>query len=171
MEAIASSVDRAEQASGTRILSAHVGIAGPHISSMNSRGIVAIADPRHPIIDGDVHRALESARIVNVPNNREVVHVIPRYYVVDAQDHVVDPLGMFGSRLDVETHARGDRRVGRALRPAAYPVGGDIADGDHFGGLGAGGGAAGGGLTILKADNTYPGANGALIIIGATYEI
>ena len=104
IEAIASSVERAERASSSRILSAHIGIAGPHISSMNQRGIVAIADPRSPITEGDIHRALESARIVNVPNNREVVHVIPRYYVVDAQDHVVDPLGMFGSRLDVETH-------------------------------------------------------------------
>ncbi|HRC61619.1 MAG: cell division protein FtsA [Dehalococcoidia bacterium] len=104
IEAIASSVERAERASGTRILSAHVGIAGPHVSSMNSRGIVAIADPRHPITESDVHRALESARIVNVPNNREVIHVVPRYYVVDGQDHVVDPMGMFGSRLDVETH-------------------------------------------------------------------
>ena len=104
IEAIASSVDKAERASGTRILSAHVGIAGPHVSSMNSRGNVAIADPRHPITDGDVQRALESARIVNIPNNREVIHVVPRYYVVDGQDHVVDPLGMFGSRLDVETH-------------------------------------------------------------------
>jgi cell division protein FtsA len=104
IEAIASSVERAERASGTRILSAHVGIAGPHVSSMNSRGIVAIADPRNPISDQDIHRALESARIVNVPNNREVIHVVPRYYVVDGQDHVVDPQGMFGSRLDVETH-------------------------------------------------------------------
>jgi cell division protein FtsA len=104
IEAIASSVERAERASGARILSAHVGIAGPHVSSMNSRGIVAIGDPRHPITDGDVHRALESARIVNVPPNREVIHVVPRFYVVDGQDHVVDPLGMFGSRLDVETH-------------------------------------------------------------------
>jgi len=104
IEAIASSVERAERASGTRILSAHIGIAGPHVSSMNSRGIVAIADPRHPITEGDVQRALESARIVNIPNNREVIHVIPRYYVVDGQDHVVDALGMFGSRLDVETH-------------------------------------------------------------------
>lgn len=104
IEAIASSVERAERASGTRILSAHVGIAGPHVSSMNSRGIVAIADPRHPITEDDVRRALESARIVNVPNNREVLHVVPRYYIVDGQDNVVDPLGMFGSRLDVETH-------------------------------------------------------------------
>jgi cell division protein FtsA len=103
-EAIASSVERAERASGTRILSAHVGIAGPHVSSMNSRGIVAVPDPRHAITEADVARALESARIVNVPNNREVIHVVPRYYVVDGQDNVVDPTGMFGSRLDVETH-------------------------------------------------------------------
>ena len=104
IEAIASSVERAERASGARILSAHVGISGPHVSSMNSRGIVAIADPRSPITDADVQRALESARIVNVPNNREVIHVVPRYYVVDGQDHVIDPTGMYGSRLDVETH-------------------------------------------------------------------
>ena len=104
IEAIASSVERAERASSSRILSAHIGIAGPHISSMNQRGIVAIADPRSPITESDIHRALESARIVNVPNNREVVHVVPRYYLVDGQDHVIDPTGMYGSRLDVETH-------------------------------------------------------------------
>ena len=104
IEAIASSVERAERASGTRILSAHVGIAGPHVSSMNSRGIIAIANPRNPIANSDVQRALESARIVNIPTNREVIHVVPRFYVVDGQDDVVDPVGMFGSRLDVETH-------------------------------------------------------------------
>ena len=104
IEAIASSVERAERASGSKILSAHIGIAGPHVSSRNSQGIVAVADPRHPITDSDVQRALESARIFNVPNNREVIHVVPRYYVVDGHDHVSDPVGMFGSRLDVETH-------------------------------------------------------------------
>jgi cell division protein FtsA len=104
IEAIASSVERAERASGTRILSAHVGISGPHVSSRNSQGIVAVADPRHAITDADVQRALESARIFNVPNNREVIHVIPRYYVVDGHDNVSDPVDMYGSRLDVETH-------------------------------------------------------------------
>jgi cell division protein FtsA len=104
IEAIASSVERAERASGTRILSAHVGISGPHVSSQNSQGIVAVADPRHAITNADVQRALESARIFNVPNNREVIHVIPRYYVVDGHDNVSDSVGMYGSRLDVETH-------------------------------------------------------------------
>lgn len=104
IEAIASSIERAERASGTKIMSAHIGIAGPHVSSRNSQGIVAVADPRHPITENDVQRALESARIFNVPNNREVIHVVPRYYVVDGHDNVSDPVGMFGSRLDVETH-------------------------------------------------------------------
>jgi cell division protein FtsA len=104
IEAIASSVERAERASGAKILSAHIGISGPHVSSRNSQGIVAVADPRHPITDADVQRALESARIFNVPNNREVIHVIPRYYVVDGHDNVSAPVGMYGSRLDVETH-------------------------------------------------------------------
>ena len=104
MEAISSSLQRAERAAGVRILSAHVGFTGPHISSMGSRGIVAITDPRLPIAESDMDRALESARIVNIPNNREVVHVVPRYYVVDGQDYVANALGMFGSRLDMETH-------------------------------------------------------------------
>ncbi len=104
VEAIASSVERAERASGARILSAHVGIAGPHVSSMNSRGIVAIADPRSAIAEPDVQRALDSGRVTIGTANREVIHVVPRYYVVDGQDNVVDPVGMFGSRLDVETH-------------------------------------------------------------------
>ena len=104
IEAIASSIERAERASGTKIMSAHIGISGPHVSSRNSQGIVAVADARYPITEHDVQRALESARIFNVPNNREVIHVVPRYYVVDGHDNVSDPVGMFGSRLDVETH-------------------------------------------------------------------
>ncbi len=104
IEAIASSVERAERASGTKIVSAHLGISGTHVSSRNSRGIVAVADPRNAITEGDVQRALESARIFNVPTNRDVIHVVPRFYVVDGHDHVSDPVGMFGSRLDVETH-------------------------------------------------------------------
>lgn len=103
-EAIHASVEKAERASGTRILSAHVGIAGSHISSLNNRGIVAVPDRQRPISPDDVTRALEGARLVNIPSNREVIHVIPRYFVVDGQETVSDPVGMYGQRLDVETH-------------------------------------------------------------------
>ena len=103
-ESIRASVEQAERSSGTRILSAHVGVAGPHISSQNNRGIVAIPDREVPISQADVNRVLAGARIVSIPTNREIMHAVARYYIVDGQDHVTDPVGMYGQRLDAETH-------------------------------------------------------------------
>jgi cell division protein FtsA len=103
-DAIKTSVDKAEKSSGTRILSAHVGVAGQHIACLNNRGIIAIPDRTRPIMPDDVTRVLDGARVVSIPTNREIIHVIPRYYVVDGQDHISDPVGMYGTRLDVETH-------------------------------------------------------------------
>ena len=103
-QSIGDSVEKAERSSGTRILSAHVGITGSHIQSLNNRGIAAIPDRNHPIGSDDIERVLEGARVINIPSNREVLHAVPRYYVVDGQDSVSDPLGMHGQRLDVETH-------------------------------------------------------------------
>jgi cell division protein FtsA len=103
-EAIRASVEKAERASGTRILSAHVGLSGSHIESLNNRGIVAVPDRARPISRDDIARALEGAKILSIPSNREILHVVPRYFVVDGQDSVSDPLGMYGQRLDVEAH-------------------------------------------------------------------
>ncbi|MEX2247151.1 MAG: cell division protein FtsA [Dehalococcoidia bacterium] len=103
-ESIRVSTEKAERSSGTRILSAHVGIAGSHIACLNNRGIIAIPDRTRPIMPDDVARVLDGARVVSIPTNREIIHVIPRYYVVDGQDNVSDPVGMYGTRLDVETH-------------------------------------------------------------------
>src|SRR6266568_1000313 len=103
-EAIRISVEQAERSSGTRILCAHVGIAGSHIASMNNRGVVAVPSQARPIAEDDVTRVIDGARTVSIPTNRDVLHVIPRYYIVDGQDNVSDPVGMFGQRLDVETH-------------------------------------------------------------------
>ena len=103
-ESVRSSVEQAERSSGTRILSAHVGIAGPHISGQNNRGIVAIPDRDVPISQDDVNRVLDGARVISIPTNREIMHAVPRYYIVDGQDHVTDPVGMYGQRLDAETH-------------------------------------------------------------------
>ena len=103
-ESVRTSVEQAERSSGTRILSAHVGIAGPHISGQNNRGIVAIPDRDVPISQDDVNRVLDGARVISIPTNREIMHAVPRYYIVDGQDHVTDPVGMYGQRLDAETH-------------------------------------------------------------------
>ncbi|HEY4686033.1 MAG TPA: cell division protein FtsA, partial [Dehalococcoidia bacterium] len=103
-DAIRASVEKAERASGTRILSAHVGLGGAHVQSVNNRGIVAVPDRSRPISEEDIARALEGAKIISIPSNRQILHVLPRYFVVDGQDSVSDPLGMYGQRLDVEAH-------------------------------------------------------------------
>lgn len=103
-ESIRTSVEQAERSSGTRILSAHVSVAGPHLSCVNNRGIVSIPERDRPISQDDVARVLDASRIVSIPTNRDIIHAVPRYYIVDSLDHVTDPLGMYGQRLDVETH-------------------------------------------------------------------
>ena len=102
--AVTAAVERAERVSGYEIHRAEVSIAGSHISSVNSRGVVAVAHSDHQITEQDVARALEAARAVPMVSNREVMHVIPRYFIVDGQEGVPNPVGMFGFRLEVEAH-------------------------------------------------------------------
>ncbi|MGQ9573034.1 MAG: cell division protein FtsA [Dehalococcoidia bacterium] len=102
-ESIVNSVEKAERSSGTRIVSARVSISGSHITCMINRAVVAIPGRNRPIGPEDVARVLEAAEAVSIPSDREVLHVIPRYFVVDGQEHVSDPVGMHGQRLDVET--------------------------------------------------------------------
>ena len=100
--AIVRSVEKAEQTSGLEITSALVSLAGAHVSSLNSRGVVGISGE---IVDEyDVARALESARAVAIPHNREIVHVVKRGFSIDDQDGISTPVGMHGYRLEVETH-------------------------------------------------------------------
>lgn len=103
-EAVHIAVEKAEQACGMRILSAVVGIAGSHISSQNNRGIIAVPDRTRPISADDRARVLEAAGQISIPTNRQVIHVLPRGYWVEGTDQVSDPVGMFGGRLDAETH-------------------------------------------------------------------
>lgn len=101
-EAITRSVRKAEQTSGVEITGALVSLAGAHVSSINSRGVVAVAG--EAIDDIDVERAMDAARAVAIPHNREIIHIIPRGYVVDGEDGIRTPIGMHGYRLEVETH-------------------------------------------------------------------
>jgi cell division protein FtsA len=102
--AIRASVEKAERASGTRILSAGVSVSGAHLASLNNRGIVAVPDVGRPISADDAQRVIDSARTISLKSNRELMHALPRYFVVDGQDRVSDPVGMHGQRLDVEMH-------------------------------------------------------------------
>src|SRR5256884_5262839 len=105
VQSVMAAVEAAERISGLKVRSAFVGISGSHIASQNSRGMVAVSgSSRHDVDRGDTVRAIEAARAVSIPNTREILHVIPRGYVVDGQEGVRDPIGMSAVRLEVETH-------------------------------------------------------------------
>jgi cell division protein FtsA len=103
-EAIHQSVKKAEQASNYKIESAYIGVTGRHVSSLNNRGVVAITRNDRLVRPDDLRRVLQSAQNIKVPNDRKLLHIIPRGYAVDGQVGVKNPVGMHGFRLDVETH-------------------------------------------------------------------
>ena len=100
--AIKASIQKAERTGGYEIGQAFVSLAGQHISSVNSRGVVGVSG--HTIQAEDVERALDAAQAIAIPHNREVIHVIPRGFTIDGQDGIRRPIGMHGFRLEVEAH-------------------------------------------------------------------
>lgn len=101
---ITESLEAAERMAGYSVGSAFVSVDGIHIESQNSKGVVAIGNPNGEIEESDVLRVVEAARAISLPSSREIMHVIPRYFVVDSQTGIKDPIGMTGVRLEVETH-------------------------------------------------------------------
>jgi cell division protein FtsA len=101
---IRDSKEKAEHFSGYMIDGAYVSVAGDHISSFNSKGVISISHGARGITADDVQRVIDSARAIAIPPNREVIHVIPRGYILDGVDGVRDPVGMRGFRLEVEAH-------------------------------------------------------------------
>ena len=102
--ALEESVEKAERMVGKKISSAYVSVGGPHISSMNSQGVVAVSDPQAEINEEDVARVVEAARAVSISNTKQIIEVIPRGFTVDGQEGIKNPIGMSGVRLEVETH-------------------------------------------------------------------
>lgn len=104
VEATISSVEAAERMAGYNLDNALVALDGPHLKSNNSHGVVAVANPSGEINPDDVERVIEAASAVSLPSSRELIHVIPREYIVDGEGGIKDPVGMSGVRLEVETH-------------------------------------------------------------------
>ncbi len=102
--AIAEAVEQAEQSSGYQIERGYVGVTGTHITSRNSTGVVGVSRRDRGIGPDDVDRVLEAAGAIVLPQNQELVHILPRSYTVDGQEGVRNPLGMHGFRLEVEAH-------------------------------------------------------------------
>src|SRR3972149_1226403 len=123
--AVEAAKDKAERTSGFEITSALVSLSGAQIASLNSKGMAGVSGRTSG--PDDATRALDAARSIALPYNRQVIHVIPRGYVVDGQDGIKSPIGMHGYRLEVEAHIV--TAAGTALRnmeKAFETVGGSI---------------------------------------------
>ncbi|MCA9386505.1 cell division protein FtsA [Candidatus Dojkabacteria bacterium] len=102
INSIASALNGAERMAGLTVSSAYVSINGKNIISNNNKGVVAISDSE--ILEEDVIRSLEQARTVAIPQAREIIHLIPREFIVDQQTGIKNPVGMTGTRLEVDAH-------------------------------------------------------------------
>jgi cell division protein FtsA len=102
VESITKAIEEAELMAGVEISHVYTGIAGGHIKSFNSNGIVAIKDKE--ISESDIQRVIDAAKAVAIPLDREVIHIIPQEYIVDDQDGIRDPIGMSGVRLEAKVH-------------------------------------------------------------------
>ncbi|MCP4356719.1 MAG: cell division protein FtsA [Chloroflexi bacterium] len=102
--ALAAAIEQAEQTSGYDLSQALVSMAGEHISSTNNTGIVSIGRNERGVTAEDIEKALDIAQAIPLPQNREIVHIIPRGYKIDDQVGVRSPIGMHGFRLEVEAH-------------------------------------------------------------------
>ena len=104
VKSVSTALDMAERVAGVPIDRAYVSINGSHISSQNSRGVIAVSRADGEITEEDVDRVINAAQAVSLPSNREVLHVLPQNFVVDGHEHIKDPVGMTAVRLEVETH-------------------------------------------------------------------
>jgi cell division protein FtsA len=102
VQSIQRAVEEAELMAGCQIHSVHAGIAGSHISSFNSHGIVAIKDKE--VGAGDVQRVIEAARALAIPADQKVLHILPQEFIIDNQEGIREPIGMSGVRLEAKVH-------------------------------------------------------------------
>jgi cell division protein FtsA len=102
VQSVQRAIEEAELMAGCQIGSVYVGIAGSHVRSLNSHGIVAIKDGE--VIDADLERVLDAAQAVAIPADQKILHILPQEYVIDNQEGIREPLGMSGVRLEAKVH-------------------------------------------------------------------
>ncbi len=125
---INASLEAAERMAGYSASKVIVSIGGSHIESQNSRGVVAVAQPEGEITESDMTRVIDAARAVSFPTSREIIHVLPRSFIVDGQEGIKAPIGMTGVRLEVETHlVSASTTALKNLEKALSEVGVDVA--------------------------------------------
>lgn len=102
--AVNTSLESAERMAGYSASHVVASLGGSQIESQNSRGVVAVAAPQGEISPNDLARVIDAAKAISIPSTREIIHVLPRNYIVDGQEGIKDPVGMSGVRLEVDTH-------------------------------------------------------------------
>jgi len=102
VDSIQRAVEEAELMAGCQINSVFVGIAGSHISSLNSNGVVAIRE--NEVIPSDIERVIDSARAVPIPADQKILHIMPQEFIIDGQEGIKEPVGMAGIRLEAKVH-------------------------------------------------------------------
>jgi len=104
VKSISNAVEASERMAGVKVEKVFAGIAGDHIRSINSRGVIAVSRSDNEITQADVDRVTDAAKAVAIPMDREIIHVIPQEYIVDNQGGIKDPIGISGVRLEAEVH-------------------------------------------------------------------
>ncbi len=127
VNAIKSAIEQAQLASGIEVNSVNVGIAGDHIRSMRSKGVVTINNRDNEITIDDVERLLKDCQQIMLPTDQQILHVIPQEFVVDSQDGIIDPVGMSGMRMEAEVHiitglVSAAKNIYRCVERAGYQV-------------------------------------------------
>ncbi len=102
VHSIQRAVEEAEMMAGCQIYSVFAGIAGAHINSFNSHGVVAISD--NEVSSDDIERVIEAARAIAIPNDQEVLHILPQDFIIDDQEGIREPIGMSGVRMEAKVH-------------------------------------------------------------------
>ena len=104
IKSIEAATEKAERMAGMHVGDVFVGITGEHIRSTNNRAVVAVSGEDREVSHTDVRRVVDASKIINLPTDRQIIHALPRYFTVDGQEGVDDPVGMAGGRLEVDTH-------------------------------------------------------------------
>ena len=127
VKSIRQAVEQAELMCGHKISHVYAGIAGDHIRSINSKGVIAVSGKDHIITEKDRERVISAAQAIALPMDREILHVLPQEYIVDGQDGIRNPVGVAGVRLECEIHivtaaAASAKNIVNCIEEAGYEV-------------------------------------------------
>jgi cell division protein FtsA len=127
VQSIKKALEQAKLMSGCHIDHIYAGIAGDHIRSINSKGVIAVSGKDKIITQNDLNRVVDAAKAIALPMDREIIHILPQEFIVDDQDGIKDPVGMAGTRLECEVHivtasASAVQNISNCVKQAGYSV-------------------------------------------------